>query len=567
MGLSLTVLLIEDNSYDVQRVKQALKKSAVALFNIEVASHLKSAEEALKKGGADAVIVDLNLPDSHGLDTFLALQDLSPHAPMVILSSLDDEALALEAMRKGAQDYLVKKNEGYERLAICLIHAVERKKFQENLRQQINYLEYYDPLTGMPSRVLFIDRLNQAIAQARGSNHLVAVLSLDLDNFKRVNDTLGHEAGNELLKMASRRITKDIPETDSVARIGGAGFTILLNLVEHTREAMGIADKIADSFRDPFYINQREIVVGISTGISLYPDDGEDAESLVKNADIAMHRSKDLPRNSCQLYSSSMNSHALERLGLENNLRHALEKNELSIHYQPQADLATGRITGAEALVRWNHPELGLISPTEFIPLAEETGLVVPINEWVLETAVSELRLWNREGFQGLRLSVNISSPQLEEGPLIQQLKDLLKKMGGHAENIQLELSEHVLMKKTRLISKTLRELKRMGARIAIDDFGTGYSSLSHLKRFPLDILKIDRLFVRKLTKKPGDAAIVTAIIAMAHSLNLEVIAEGVETQEQLEILKKYRCDKAQGYLISKPVAANEFIKLLKKSA
>ena len=305
--------------------------------------------------------------------------------------------------------------------------------------------------------------------------------------------------------------------------------------------------------------------MGVSMGISVYPDDGEDAESLVKNADTAMHRAKDASRNSYQLYASSMNSKALERLGLENSLHHALREGQFVVHYQPQTELKTGKIAGAEALVRWNHPELGLIAPMEFIPLAEEIGLVVPINEWVFRASVKQLKAWTKEGFADLSLSLNISSPQLEEELLIKQLKTLLAETGEDVKRIQLELSEHVLMKQPNTISKTLREFKAMGARIAIDDFGTGYSSLSHLKRFPVDIIKIDRLFVRQLTRKADDAAIVTAIIAMAHSLNLEVIAEGVETHEQLEILKNYHCDKIQGYLISRPVPADEFIKLLKK--
>ena len=338
-------------------------------------------------------------------------------------------------------------------------------------------------------------------------------------------------------------------------------------MVQHTHEAVETADKIFSSFKDPFYVNDREIVMGVSMGISIYPDDGEDAESLMKNADTAMHRAKQASHNSCQLYSSSMNSKALERLGLENSLRHALQEGRLVVHYQPQTDLKTGRITGAEALVRWNHPELGLIAPMEFIPLAEEIGLVVPINEWVFETAVGQMKTWTQEGFGHLCLSLNISGPQLEEELLIKQLKSLLAKTREDVKKIQLELSEHVLMKRPNMISKTLREFKAMGAKIAIDDFGTGYSSLSHLKRFPLDIIKIDRLFVRQLTRNADDAAIVTAIIAMAHSLNLEVIAEGVETYEQLEILRNYQCDKIQGYFISRPVPADEFMKLLKKSA
>lgn len=561
----LLILLIEDDPEDIEIIREVLRSQEGTVFELKIFNSLASAVECLKTTKVDAILTDLNLPGSKGINTFCELQNLSPNTPIVILSHLHDKELALEAMHKGAQDFLLKNIKDLEILPRILLYSIGRKKYQENLRQHINYLEYYDLLTGLPGRVLFIDRLNQAIAQARGSNHSVSVLSLDLDNFKRVNDTLGHAAGDELLKMVTRRLTKNIPETDSVTRIGGDGFTILLSAITHTRDAMEMANKIVESFTEPFYIHNREIVMGISMGISVYPDDGEDAESLVRNADTAMHRAKDDSRNTYQLYSSSMNSKALERLGLENSLRHALREGQLVVYYQPQTDLKTGKIVSAEALVRWNHPELGLIPPMEFIPVAEEIGLVAPINEWVFETATTQLKAWSKEGFEHLCISLNISSPQLEEELLIKQLKNQLAKTGEDVKRIQLELSEHVLMKQPNMISKTLREFKMMGAKIAIDDFGTGYSSLSHLKRFPVDIIKIDRMFVRQITWKPDDAAIVTAIIAMAHSLNLEVIAEGVETYEQLEILKNYHCDKIQGYLISKPVPANEFIKLLKK--
>lgn len=433
----------------------------------------------------------------------------------------------------------------------------KRKQTEERL----NYLASFDALTDLPNRTLFYDRLGQATARARWHKRWVAVLFLDLDRFKVINDTLGHAIGDLLLKAAAVRLTGSIREGDTVARLGGDEFVLILDDLAQPQDTSKVAQKILDALSDPFDLEGRELFITASIGIALWPEDGEDPETLLKNADIAMYRAKEQGRNACQLYSPALNAKASERLTLENALRHALEREELLLLYQPKVDLATGKIIGLEALVRWKHPQWGLVSPADFIPLAEETGLIVPIGEWVLWTACAQNKAWQEAGFPPIRIAVNLSARQFNKQNFAEMVARLLGEVGLDPQYLELELTESIIMKNAESTMTMLQELDAMGVELTVDDFGTGYSSLSYLKRFPVHTLKIDRSFVRNLTTDPEDVAIVTAIITLAHTLHLKVIAEAVETVEQLALLRSLECDQMQGYLFSRPLPSGEVAK------
>lgn len=422
--------------------------------------------------------------------------------------------------------------------------------------QRLSFLAHYDGLTGLPNRVLLNDRLRQAMIEADRHERLVAVFFLDLDRFKTINDTLGHEAGDTLLKAVAQRLTATVRRGDTLARLGGDEFTLVLADMVNVQDAATLAQKVLDSFSTPFVIDNRELFVTASIGVTVYPFDDNSIEGLLKNADTAMYHAKERGRNAYQFYSTEMNGQAFKRLTLHNALRRALERGELALHYQAQVDLRSGRVTGVEALLRWQHPELGLIPPDDFIPLAEETGLIVPIGEWVLRTACRQARIWQQRFAADLRMAVNVSTRQLQQPDIAQVIVDILHETGVRPDTIELELTETLLMQNVEAALPTLRRIHAAGIGLAIDDFGVGFSSLSYLRQLPIDAVKIDRSFVRDLTVDPDDAALVAAIIAMAHSLKLEVIAEAVETREQLAFLHAEGCDQMQGFLFLPPLSA-----------
>jgi PAS domain S-box-containing protein len=446
--------------------------------------------------------------------------------------------------------------------------------------QRIRHLAYYDGATGLPNRQFFTERLAQALALAKRHRGQLGVLALDLDQFKRINDTLGHTAGNELLAAVARRLADAVREADSlgrpdgespvpveasdlIARLEGDEFCLLITDLAQYHDAAKVARRLLQELRKPFRIGNREMFVTASIGLALYPLDGEDADSLLKNAGAAMHFAKEQGRDNYQFYSRAMNATALEKLSMESQLRKALERGEFLLNFQPKIRVANGQIVGLEALIRWRHPELGLVRPAQFIPLAEETGLIVRIGDWVLRTACRQNQAWRGAGYPAVHVAVNIASPHFRRGGLVASVAAALKESALDPALLEVELTESMLMHSVDATLDTLFQLKDMGVRLAIDDFGTGYSSLSYLKRFPLDTLKIDRSFVKDLPHDAEDAAITRAIIAMAHSLKLAVVAEGVETEEQLAFLQQHGCEVVQGFLFSQPLPAEDLGALL----
>jgi diguanylate cyclase (GGDEF)-like protein/PAS domain S-box-containing protein len=439
---------------------------------------------------------------------------------------------------------------------------IARKQAEERIR----HLAHYDELTGLANRSMFSQHLSNAIAKARRNGTQLAVLFIDLDRFKNINDTLGHGAGDSVLKEVAERLHGCLRESDTVGRLGGDEFVVLLEEMPQSMHSAEVAQKILAAIARPFALDLQEFHLTASIGISTYPADSEDRQGLLKNADVAMYRAKELGKNNFQFYSAQMNIHNLEHLALESSLRRALERNEFVLHYQPKIDIRSGRIIGMEALVRWQHPTRGLIPPKQFIPLAEETGLIVPIGEWVLRTACAQNKSWQEQGLPPLRIAVNLSARQFNHENLLQDVARVLNETGLDAAFLELEITESMVMHDPEHAIELLKKMKTMGISISIDDFGTGYSSLSYLKRFPIDSLKIDRSFIKDLPLDGDDAAITQAIIAMAHGLKLKVTAEGAETSEQLSFLSTHKCDEMQGFYFSKPLPEHEFFLLVQNS-
>jgi len=441
-----------------------------------------------------------------------------------------------------------------------IIDITDRKHAQE----QMEYQAYHDSLTGLPNRLLFRDRISIALSHARRNSRLSAVMFLDLDQFKLINDTLGHTVGDRLLQVIGARIVTCVRAEDTVARMGGDEFTILLGDLADRKGAAAAAQKLLEAVRHPVNIDEHELYMTTSIGIAIFPEDGADAETLLKNADRAMYRAKELGRDNYQFATAVRIEAADDRLSLERSLHRALSQHEFVLRYQPMVEIATGRVVGAEALVRWNHPESGLIQPEDFIPIAEETKLIVPIGAWVLRTACTQMKEWHDAGHAWLRVAVNLSPRQFQDRDLVETVEKILEETGFPPAYLDLEITESTAMQNAELSLAILKRLKEMGIRISIDDFGTGYSSLSYLKRFPIDTVKIDQDFVRDLTT--DDAAIITAVISMARALNLRVIAEGVETEEQLAFLRREQCAEMQGFLHSQPLSPAEFEEALRRA-
>jgi diguanylate cyclase (GGDEF)-like protein/PAS domain S-box-containing protein len=438
---------------------------------------------------------------------------------------------------------------------VCVVRDITERTYAE---EQIKHLAYHDALTTLPNRLLFKDRVSVAISHAQRHESRVAILFLDLDRFKVINDSLGHNIGDQLLQAVAARVQSCVRDSDTVARLGGDEFTLLLPELAQAEDAALVAQKVLEAVRYPFHIEGREFYITTSIGISVFPEDGPDAETLIKSADTAMYQAKEQGRDNYQLFNAVVNAKALQRIALEHGLRRSLSHHELAVHYQPIFDLRTGRITGMEALLRWTHPEMGPIPPATFIPLAEAIGVMIPIGTWAMRVACAQAKEWHDAGFSTLSLAVNLSVCQLQQPDLVNLVREILAETGLPARMLELEITESTAMQSPEASIRTLFELKRLGIRISLDDFGTGHSSLAYLKRFPIDTLKIDQSFIHDITRDPDTAAIVTAIIAMGHSLRLKVIAEGVEFRDQATFLQRCNCDQMQGFLINAPMPADE---------
>jgi diguanylate cyclase (GGDEF)-like protein/PAS domain S-box-containing protein len=690
--MSQRILLIQDDAPAAKAILNALSQSGDKLFQVE---WVRSCSEGLARlAGSAAILVDLSLPDSHGIETFDRLFNVAPDIPILILCTPQEEKTAKLAVQRGAQDYLFKAHLEAYPLPKAVESMIERAAnaealFEEKERAQVtlnsigdavvttdvsghvtylnaiaegltgwandealgrtleevlrivdattrettpnplllairdnrtvalgpncvlirrdgaeaaiedttapihdrrgqvagavmvfhdvsvaramtlkmSYQAQHDSLTDLPNRILLNDRLSEAIVLSARHRRKLAVVFLDLDRFKHINDSLGHIVGDALLQSVGCRLFTCVRSSDTVGRLGGDEFVVLLWEVKQPQDAAITADKILHALREPHQVRQHELHITGSIGIVTYPDDGTDAETLLKKAEVAMYHAKDSGRDNYQFFRSEMNIRAMERQSLEESLRHAIDRCELSLHYQPKMDLATGTIIGVEALVRWCHPQRGLVPPGQFIAIAEDSGLIVPIGRWVLREACRQARAWQIAGLPPMCVAINISAVELRAPGFVAGVRTILSATNLEPRYLELELTETALMEDSRSVADVLRELKDIGVLLALDDFGTGYSSLSHLKRFPIDALKIDQSFVRDLTTGEDDASIVTAMIGLGKSLHMRVVAEGVETREQLAILQEHGCPQGQGYYFSRPVPAVEFGHLLKHGA
>ncbi|HEV8136854.1 MAG TPA: EAL domain-containing protein [Pyrinomonadaceae bacterium] len=566
------VLIIDDDA-------QIRDLFVAILGNSCSCSSVASAEEALTKLSEEAfdlVISDIDMEGMSGIELIPKLHSISPGTVVVMISGHQDVETAIEAMRVGAFDYITKPldmrhvDAAFQRALDHRSLIREKEQYREQLEQlleertaEVDFLAYYDTITQLPNRALFEDRLAQAIAMAKSAGQTLGVLFISLDQFKKVNDTLGHGPGDILLREFAERLKSCIAQTDTIARFGSDEFALLRTQIEGPDDVIETIGSLSQVLKFGFELNGQELFATASVGISLFPLDGDDGQTLLKNAGAALYKAKRSGGANYQFYTADIHDRASRRLSLETTLRRALQNQEFLLHYQPKVSVDSLEITGVEALVRWHHPQLGLISPAEFIPLAEDTGLIIPIGQWVLKEACLQNKRWQNQGFARIRMAVNISARQLHDQAFADTVIKALRETNLEPEYLELELTESSIMQNAELAANVLSRLKSMGIYCSIDDFGTGFSSLASLKRLPINALKIDKSFVSEAPSEPDDAALVLAIITLAHNLRLRVIAEGVETEEQLRLLHLLRCDEIQGALFSKPLPADALESLL----
>ena len=546
----LPVLLVHSDDAAADELVSKLSHGLDGAADSVRVESVEKALELITKSSFRAAFVDVDHGSGRSLHALHQLREADPRMALVALGERDDEELAAQISKYGAQDYLAKpKTDAYVlRRALC--YAIERKLSEDRLV----FLSHHDPVTGLANRSLLQERLTHALAQAKRRKTRLAVLLLDLDRFKTVNDSLGYDTGDRLLKVVGQRLQDNLREVDTVARLGGDEFAIVLEDVETESEVIATAQRLLEALVPPARLNEYEIAASGSIGISYYPEHGDTTGELLRRADRAMYRAKQNGRDSFAVYDDDgeeSRSGVLQRLRFESGIRHALERDEYLVFFQPQLTLDRSKLVAVEALIRWNHPKVGLVPPGKFMPFLEASGLIKGVGEWVLETSCRQARAWQDLGYRGLRVSVNLSARQFEGSDLVAVVKRVLQETGLSATDLELEITESLLMKDTERTRAIFEELKGLGVRIAIDDFGTGYSSLAYLTSFPLDCLKIDRSFVHDIATNEDNRTVAEAIIGLGHSLRLDVVAEGVETEEQLALLSG--CDGFQGFLISRP--------------
>lgn len=565
------VLIIDDE----WQIRSLLVDLLGSVYRCSEAGSAEEALQALSHETFDLVISDIDMGGMSGLELVPRVHSLAPDTVVVMISGNQDIEFAINALRVGAFDYITKPIdirhvEASVERALKHSNLLKEKRLYkeqiENLLQQrtaeVDWLAYYDTVTQLPNRTLFEDRLAQAVAIARATDQSLGVLFISLDQFKKVNDSLGHGPGDSLLREFGERLKSCISKSDTVARFGGDEFALLRTQIDGTKDIIETIGLLAQVLKFSFALPGHELFGTASVGISMFPFDGDDGQTLLKNAGAALYKAKKSGGANYQFFTADMHELATRRLALETNLRRAIQNEEFLLHYQPRVSVDSLAITGVEALVRWQHPQLGLVSPSEFIPLAEDTGLIVPIGEWVLRHACGQAQEWQERGFAPIQMSVNISARQFHDRDLSETVIRILDETGLAAKHLDLEVTESSIMQNAEFAAGVLNRLKSMGINLSIDDFGTGFSSLASLKRLPIDVLKVDQSFVRDVTTDPDDAALVMAIITLAHNLRLRVIAEGVETAEQLRFLQLLRCDEIQGYLFSRPRPAAELVEL-----
>jgi diguanylate cyclase (GGDEF)-like protein len=554
------VLLVEDNRGDARLVQELLEEAESGRFEVSHVERLADARQSLMETGAGCVLLDLSLPDASRLEALMQLRAAAPDVPIVILSGLQDELLAIKAVQEGAQDYLVKGRVDGNAIGRSITYAVERKHAEMELSHQA----MHDALTGLPNRTLFMDRLKLAVRRAKRHHTVMAVMFVDLDGFKPINDIYGHDIGDRLLVALAARLQEGLRASDTAARFGGDEFMILCEDVAGLQDVISIAQRLLGAIGEPFMVGDERLEVQASMGIAITDGKGDTAETLIRNADTAMYGAKEqgVP---FEVFDDDIRTRVKERVEMERQLRRAVQEGDFRLLYQPQVDMRSGEIVGLEALLRWDHPTHGLIEPGEFLWLAEETGLINKIGDWVLEETCRQAAQWREAGPSRtpLRVCVNLSARHHARPGLVATVRHIVAEAGIDPSSLCLGITERVVMSDEEAAVQTLHALKDLGVRISIDDFGSSESSLGALKRFPLDVLKVDRSFVSGLGQEGDDAAIVAAVINMAHALGILTVADGVETREQVEHLKTFGCDVGQGQYFARPRPAEAIAELL----
>jgi diguanylate cyclase (GGDEF)-like protein len=554
------VLLVEDNRGDARLVQELLEEAESGRFEVSHVERLADARQSLMETGAGCVLLDLSLPDASRLEALMQLRAAAPDVPIVILSGLQDELLAIKAVQEGAQDYLVKGRVDGNAIGRSITYAVERKHAEMELSHQA----MHDALTGLPNRTLFMDRLKLAVRRAKRHHTVMAVMFVDLDGFKPINDIYGHDIGDRLLVALAARLQEGLRASDTAARFGGDEFMILCEDVAGLQDVISIAQRLLGAIGEPFMVGDERLEVQASMGIAITDGKGDTAETLIRNADTAMYGAKEqgVP---FEVFDDDIRTRVKERVEMERQLRRAVQEGDFRLLYQPQVDMRSGEIVGLEALLRWDHPTHGLIEPGEFLWLAEETGLINKIGDWVLEETCRQAAQWREAGPSRtpLRVCVNLSARHHARPGLVATVRQIVGEAGIDPSSLCLGITERVVMSDEEAAVQTLHALKDLGVRISIDDFGSSESSLGALKRFPLDVLKVDRSFVSGLGQEGDDAAIVAAVINMAHALGILTVADGVETREQVEHLKTFGCDVGQGQYFARPRPAEAIAELL----
>lgn len=550
MDTIIKILLIDREHAEYLLVGHLLTQVHHTDYQLTWIDSLEEALDQILSDTYDVILLDYHWGEHNCLDLLNGARSQGCKVPIIVMTNEMEVEVDREAIRRGASDYLIKGHIDHQLLERTIRYAIERKAAEYKLAK----LAHYDHLTNVPNRILFRDRLDHAIQLAARDSLSFTLMYLDLDGFKQVNDSFGHDAGDELIRASAERLRGCMRKSDSVARIGGDEFTILLEHTESTADIAHIAEKVVEVISRPYQIGSHQVVVGCSIGIAVYPEAGMDIDTLQKNADMAMYKAKQVEGSAYRFFTDSMNIEARRQLLLESELRRALRRDEFCLYYQPRVDIETGEILGVEALLRWSHPERGLVCPSEFMEVAEDTGLIVPLGYWAIHRACQDLKRMQLAGLPPVVMAINLSLRQFNDEKLVERIATIAQETDINLRLLEFEITETAVMENMDLVALCMRALAQLGCRFALDDFGTGYSSFLHLQRLPISTIKVDKGFVRDITRKPEDATLVKAMVSLAHSLGKEVIAEGVESSEQLALLREFHCDQTQGFYFCKPL-------------